>query len=181
MSFSYEILRSSRRTIAIEIKPDGRVLVRCPRKMGEQAVRGFVESKRGWIEDHLQTLDRRPKYPPLTEEELAELTKVTRDFVTRRAAFYAPQMGVTYGKISVRKQKTRWGSCSGEGNLSFNCLLALMPPEIADYVVVHELCHRKEMNHSARFWAQVRGVLPDYESRRKWLKEKGGALISRLE
>ena len=89
-------------------------------------------------------------------------------------------MGVTYGGITIRNQRSRWGSCSGQGTLNFNCLLMLAPPEVLDYVVVHELCHRKEMNHSAAFWAEVARVLPDYEARKRWLKENGPALIGRL-
>ena len=83
-------------------------------------------------------------------------------------------MGVDYGRISVRQQKTRWGSCSVRGNLNFNWKLALMPEEILDYVVVHELAHRVEMNHSPRFWAVVETVLPDWRERRRWLKQHGG-------
>ena len=83
-------------------------------------------------------------------------------------------MGVTCGRISIREQKTRWGSCSGQGNLNFNWKLILMPPEILDYVVVHELAHRKQMNHSPAFWAEVERILPDWRERRRWLREKGG-------
>jgi predicted metal-dependent hydrolase len=89
-------------------------------------------------------------------------------------------MGISYGRITVRSQHTRWGSCSAKGNLNFNCLLMLVPQEVLDYVVVHELCHRKELNHSARFWAQVERILPDYRIHRKWLKDHGSALIGRL-
>ena len=82
-------------------------------------------------------------------------------------------MGVSYGSITVREQKTRWGSCSAKGNLNFNWKLVLMPEEILDYVVVHELAHRLQMNHSTEFWDEVEKILPDYRNRRQWLKENG--------
>ncbi|MDE6567167.1 MAG: M48 family metallopeptidase, partial [Lachnospiraceae bacterium] len=94
--------------------------------------------------------------------------------------YYARQIGVDYGRITIRNQKTRWGSCSGKGNLNFNCLLMLAPAEIQDYVVVHELCHRREMNHSPRFWAEVAKIMPDYQERRKWLKEHGQEIMRRM-
>lgn len=90
-----------------------------------------------------------------------------------RVRLYAERMQVSYGKISVKDQKTRWGSCSSLGNLNFNWRLVLMPEEILDYVVVHELAHRKEMNHSRAFWAEVERILPDYKERRKWLRIHG--------
>lgn len=93
-----------------------------------------------------------------------------------RAAFFAEYMGVVYGQIRVKEQKTRWGSCSGRGNLNFNWKLVMAPPEILDYVVVHELCHLKEMNHSRRFWQTVERVLPDYRECRNWLKVHGEEL-----
>jgi predicted metal-dependent hydrolase len=93
---------------------------------------------------------------------------------------YAAQLGVSYGKISIRHQKTRWGCCSSEGNLTFNCLLLLTPPEILDYIVVHELCHRKEMNHSRRFYALLDFVLPNHRAHQAWLKEHGHTLLAKL-
>lgn len=93
--------------------------------------------------------------------------------------YFAEKIGVDYGRITIRCQKTRWGSCSSSGNLSFNCLLMLVPESVRDYVIVHELCHRKEMNHSARFWREVAEVCPDYQASRAWLRKNGGALIAR--
>lgn len=177
----YRVIRSSRRTVSLQIVPGGEVLVRCPKRMPNGDIRRFVESKSGWIERHLEKQTAAAQLPAFTAEQIQALARQARQTVPERAAYFAPLVGVTYGRITIRSQHTLWGSCSSKGNLSFNCLLMLTPPEVLDYVVVHELCHRKEMNHSARFWAEVGRVLPDFENRRKWLRENGTALISRLE
>ncbi len=115
----------------------------------------------------------------LTPDEIEQLRREAKKVIPGRVAFYAKQMGVSYNRISIRHQKTRWGSCSELRNLNFNCLLMLAPAEVLDYVVVHELCHLKEMNHSASFWKEVERVLPNYRKPQKWLKENGPALMAR--
>ena len=175
----YQIKRSARKTIAIQIKPDGQIMVRCPLKMRTEDVHRFVESKADWIQKHLPK-SACQNIKKFTEQELAQFREQTRKLVTARAAFFAPIIGVNYQKITIRAQRTRWGSCSRQGNLNFNCLLALMPPDILDYVVVHELCHRKEMNHSEKFWREVAQVFPDYKVRREWLKAEGNSFMARL-
>lgn len=175
----YEIIRSARKTIAIQITPDGRVLVRCPSRMPKTDIQKFVESKSDWIEKHLQK-HAAPKLPPFTRQELESLAHQALAVIPQRAAHFAPLVGVAYGRITIRSQRTRWGSCSSRGNLNFNCLLMLAPPEVLDYVVVHELCHRRELNHSPRFWAEVERILPDYRQQKAWLKENGRNLIARL-
>ena len=183
-TLQYELRRSARRTVSLEIRPDGSLLVRAPRQMGDRAVRAFVASRRDWVEKHRAAAARRQEalagIPPFTPEQLQALAAQARQVLPRRAAYFAPLVGVRYGRITIRCQRTRWGSCSAGGNLSFNCLLALAPPEVVDYVVVHELCHRKQMNHSPAFWREVAVALPDYPARREWLKMNGPTLLARL-
>ena len=89
-------------------------------------------------------------------------------------------MGVSYGRITVRHQKSRWGSCSSKNNLNFNCLMMLTPPDVRNYIIVHELCHLKQMNHSPAFWQEVERIMPGYRTAKQWLEEHGPALIRRL-
>ena len=180
LDIHYTLIRSARKTLALEIRPDGSVLVRAPRRLSERAIRDFVASRESWLRAKLRKYENRPAEPALTEQELAELKRQAREDLSRRAAHFAPLVGVSFGRISIRAQKTRWGSCSRPGNLNFNCLLMLAPPEVRDYVVIHELCHLKHMDHSPAFWAEVARVCPEYARHRKWLKERGSALIARL-
>ena len=177
--FEYSIVKSNRKSIAIQIHPDCKVLVRAPKRMRMEEIKRFVESKAEWIEKHLSNCTSQNQQK-LTDQEIQALREKARALVTERVQYYAPLIGVTYNQIVIRAQHTRWGSCSNKGNLNFNCLLALVPPEVLDYVVVHELCHRKELNHSERFWNEVTKILPDYKVRKKWLKDNGSNLIARL-
>lgn len=173
------VIRSNRKTISIQLDLDGQIIVRCPRKMREKDIWAFVESKSLWIKKH-QSKRIQIQMPPFTEEEIEQLRIRTRDLVTERAACFGSMMKVSYNRITVRVQRSRWGSCSSKGNLNFNCLLALVPLDVLDYVVVHELAHLKQMNHSERFWAEVASVLPEYKTSKRWLKENGASLISRI-
>ena len=172
----YRLVRSSRKTIAIEIMPNGEVIVRAPNCMGIAAIETFVFEKQDWIEKHLA---KQPAPLPAFTD-IRALAQKAKTVIPERVAYYAAIVGVTYDKITIRSQRTRWGSCSSQGNLNFNCLLMLAPENVLDYVVVHELCHRKEMNHSPKFWAEVERVLPDYRQSKRWLKENGQALMGRL-
>lgn len=179
----YEItlIRSRRKSLAIEITPELQVVVRAPARMPVREINAFVQEKDDWIHAHLQQMAEKKQYrkQALSKEELQELATQAMKLIPQKVHYYAQIIGVTYGRIAIRNQRTRWGSCSGKGNLNFNCLLLLMPEEVMDYVVVHELCHRKEMNHSARFWEEVEKILPDYRQRRKWLKDNGGRIMDR--
>ena len=178
MLFDAEIIRSSRRTVAVQITHDGRVVVRAPLWMSGRKIEAFLESKRSWIEKHLSRTA--PQLPPLTEEEITALLAAAKEDLPRRVERLALQVGVSVNRVTIRCQRTRWGSCSAKGNLNLNCLLMICPEEVRDYVVVHELCHRREMNHSPRFWAEVERVMPDYRRHRRWLKEEGGSVMQRI-
>lgn len=172
-----ELIRSKRKTIAIEIKPDGRVIVRAPFFMKEAQIRQFIKEKEGWIEKHLKDVKVVQK---LTVEEVEHLAEEAVKVIPKKVRHYAQIMNLQYGRITIRNQKTRWGSCSGKGNLNFNCLLMLAPEKVIDYVVVHELSHLVEMNHSKAFWQQVESVLPDYSESRQWLKVHGNEIMNRM-
>lgn len=176
---SYILRRSRRKTLAIKITREG-VLVYAPNRVRQEDIDRFIESKRIWIESKLEEQTRRPVLHALSETELDSLRRQARTVLSDKTAFFAKQLGVSYGRISIRSQRTRWGSCSGKGNLNFNCLLMLTPERVQDYVVVHELCHLLEMNHSPAFWRLVESILPDYRQQKTWLKKNGVALVERL-
>ena len=179
-----EVVYSRRRTLGLEVRADGRVILRAPKGLSNQAVMDFVKERQAWIVQKWFETERirrqKAERPPRDYEQNpaleAQYRKGARRRITERAAYFAEKMGVDYGRIAIKAAKTRWGSCSARGNLNFHWKLILMPPAILDYVVVHELAHRIEMNHSPRFWAQVERILPDYRERRRWLKENGGLI-----
>ena len=185
--FDIELIRSSRKSIAIEKDRYLKIKVRAPQRMNQNQIMRFVKEKEQWIRLHLAKMIQLQKMQEkemtdtqrttLTPEDLQRLMVLARREIPVHVKYFAEQMGVTYGKITIRNQKTRWGSCSQIGNLNFNCHLMEMPTEILDYVVVHELCHRKQMNHSRLFWMEVEKVLPDYQVRQRWLKQNGGRYL----
>jgi hypothetical protein len=180
----YTVIRSNRRSFAAEIRGN-QLLLRVPRQATDRQIKDFVRRKQGWIESHLAKAQEQKKvaesYPKLTGDQLQALAVKASKVIPERVHHYAPIVGVTYGKITIRKQRTRWGSCSSKGNLNFNCLLMLTPPEVLDSVVVHELCHRKEMNHSDKFYNEVLRVFPDYWKWDRWLKDNGSTLMAMME
>ena len=177
----YTVVRSNRKTVSIVIKGGGLVEVRCPKGMSGAQIRQIVTDKTPWIEKHLAAPV--PSAQPgavFSQSHLELLCREGKPDIAARVARFAPLVGVTYGRICIKKVRSRWGSCSAKGNLNFNCLLMLAPPEVRDYVVVHELCHRLQLNHSPTFWALVEKTLPNYRARKQWLKTNGAALIGRL-
>ncbi len=168
---SYSIVRSSRKTMAIQVKRDGTVTVRCPMGVSGKRAEAFVREHEDWIEGRLKEVRKRQENRLiLTETQVRQYREQARTLLTEKTAFWAEKMGVTYGRIAIRQQATRWGSCSVCGNLNFNWTIVFLPEVLQDYLVVHELAHRREMNHSPRFWAVVEQQLPDYALRRRQLR-----------
>ena len=178
------VIRSNRKTVAIQVNSDLSVTVRAPYSASEKDIEEILKKKEAWISKHIEKIKKTKERleaestEKLTREKVIALAEEALKIIPARVEYFAKVIGVTYGKITIRNQKTRWGSCSSKGNLNFNCLLMLAPPEVLDYVVVHELCHRKQMNHSKAFWLEVEKVLPDYKEARKWLKEEGSQMIT---
>ncbi len=168
----HKMLRSKRRSLALQVTEEGLLVVRAPRSLSEKDVLRFVEEKGSWIEKKVrQSAERsRTAIPAPGPAEEKRLKILARDAFIERSCLYAARMGVEFKKIRLSSAKTRWGSCSVRGSLSFNWKLIQAPVEILDYVVVHELAHLIEHNHSPRFWAKVAEFFPDYKKAKLWLK-----------
>lgn len=179
----YTLIRSSRKTVGMSMDAEGRVVVRAPYLCPRGTIDRFVREQAGWIERQRKKLaavnDTAASMGALSDTEIKALSKRMKAVLPEKLARYSAALGVTYGRVSVRCQKTKWGSCSSAGNLNFNCLLMLAPEGVLDYVIVHELCHRRHMDHSKRFWADVERACPEYKTHKKWLRDKGPILLKR--
>jgi predicted metal-dependent hydrolase len=172
----YELRISNRaRYIRIEVPFGGPPVVVAPRRASRDAVERFVAEKRPWIERQLARQVPRLELPELTE---AQARRHVRFHAGAIAALESAALGVSFQRIRVAGQRSRWGSCSSRGTLSFNWRLAFAPVEVLDYVVVHEVCHLREPNHSSRFWRLVEELRPDYRDQLAWLGEHGPELLA---
>jgi len=169
------VLRSSRKSVGLEVRSEKEVLVRIPARLSDRELKNMVEKHKEWIFNKTALVQSRREtgnstcaVPPenLSPEEMEKI----KEKIGARVKHYCQVMGVTVGRITIRNQKTRWGSCSAKGNVNFNYQLYYLPEELLDYVVIHELTHRKHMDHSREFWAEVETYCPDYKKRRNRLK-----------
>ena len=171
MTNSYEIIRSDRKTLGLQVK-DGRVIVRAPRRVTQQQIERFVREHEDWIQNALnRQAAKQAAHPEPTEAERAELIRRAKEILPQRTSFWAERMGLYPTKIRITSARRRFGSCSSEGHICYSWRLMQYPPEVIDYVVVHELAHLKHMNHSPAFYALVAKYLPDHKARRALLKK----------
>lgn len=182
--YNVEVRRSKRKSAAIKITADMQIVVFVPLYVSDNEIERMVISKSKWIDEHMlkvqSTIDERSKLEKITFEQVKELADQAVEYIPKRVKYYAEKENFVYNKITIKNLVSRWGSCSTKGNLNFNCLLMLTPDYVIDYIVVHELCHLREMNHSEKFWAEVEKIMPDYQRAELWLKQNGGNLISRM-
>lgn len=170
------VIRSARKSLGLEVRDANTVLARIPTRVSDRELKAFVENHRSWILEKTAVMAEREENRKSTPAPLPELLSKTDWMkiqlkIGKRVRHYCEAMGVTVGYVTVKNQKTRWGSCSAKGNVNFNYQLAFLPDELLDYVVIHELAHRRHMDHSMAFWAEVEKYCPDYLERREQLKE----------
>jgi len=177
----YQLIRSRRRTLALEIARDAALIVRAPLRMPVEFVLQFVEQKRGWI-DRKQRIAREraglaSQLETRSSEEIRKLREQAEQKLCARAQHFANLMDVKYGSLRITRAKTRWGSCTRAANISLSLRLILAPERVIDYVIVHELAHILEHNHSKKFWQKVEQFYPEYKKCRKWLRENDHLLV----
>ena len=184
MELTYIIQKSRRRSISVSVIEGNKVLVKAPYFTPEHTIKDFLISKKNWLSKQIEKQNNEKEKAIslglISEDELKNIKKTAKKVIPEKVEYWSNKIGVTYGRISIRLQTSKWGSCAQNGNLNFNCLLVIMPEEILDSVVVHELCHRKYMNHSKDFYAEIDKIFPEYKRCNKWLKDNGGVYMKRI-
>ncbi len=176
-----EIIRSRRKTISIEVKPSGEVVVRAPIFCTKRRIDAFIKEKQGWVEKTLKNLQKKKSASvPLTQEEINALRKKAKEVLPKKVAQFSEITGLKYSSIKITSATKRFGSCSGKNGLCFSLFLMQFEDPLIDYVVVHELAHTVHHNHSKAFYDLVEKYLPDYKIRQKKLKGRGCPINHKL-
>lgn len=183
-NINVRVIREDRRTYRIDALADGALAVKAPRSASQADVTAVLEKNWPGIGKmrarKLEALNAAAA-DPIAPDRVRALADEALKVMPGKARFFAGKLGVTLGRITIRNQTARWGSCSSKGNLSFNCLLMLTPEYVQDYVAAHEVCHRLHMDHSAAFWRDVEKICPDWRRGRDYLKKYGNALVERMK
>lgn len=175
------VKKSFRKTISLSIEDDGVVLVRAPSFLSNARIEKFVQSKEAWLKKSLKKVkDRKEKAKEfnalLDPNKTKEYRERARTLLTERIDYFAEKHGLEYSRIRISSAKTRWGSCNRNNGLNFNWKLLFTPPDVQDYLVVHELAHTIHKDHQASFWRFVKIMHPNYKESQKWLKQNSHLL-----
>lgn len=176
MIFEYSIKRNKRsKRIKITIDPHKGVFVTLPFFLPDRAARLFVIQQHEWIEEKLNYFKKHgvPMKLKGSSREYFKYKELAREHISKRLDYFNQFYNFNYKKIAIRNQATRWGSCSSNKILNFHYKLVLLDPSLSDYVIVHELCHLQQMNHSKAFWNLVSATVPDYKAKRRLLRTQG--------
>ncbi len=174
ISYTLKFSRQAKR-LRLAVYPNGDLVITQPKNMSTRSVDSFIKSKEAWIIDKInyfknhKVVENNP-LSHLTRRDYLNKREATRALVSERLEYYNNFYNFKYKNINIRDQKTRWGSCSRQGVLNFNYRLFYLSEPLRDYVIVHELCHLKEFNHSLNFWDLVSKTIPDFKELRKNLK-----------
>lgn len=173
-----KIIRSKRKTVSLEISNEAELIVRAHPRVPLEYIEKFVKEKQSWIDKKkVQLKKQKERAIHVNPHLIAQYKKQAFEKIKGRLDFYATISGLKYSKFRITNAKSRHGSCNSSGVLSFSWRLIFFPDEVIDYIVVHELTHLNEFNHSRRFWAKVELILPGYKSHRKWLKDNGNLIV----
>lgn len=165
----YELIRTKRKTLALEIKGDGTLLVRSPLFVSARKIEEIVRSKAEWIKKTQKKMTEKEKPCCLSSEDAKKLRKSAIDAFLPRLRFLSAQYNLPFGKLTITSARTRFGSCSPKNDIALSYFLAAYPQEAVDYVMLHELCHTKEHNHSKAFYQLLEKCMPDWKERKKLL------------
>lgn len=175
------IVKQHRKSISIKIRNSSLIEVHAPFGVGDKDIDAFVEKHGDWINAKLAEMKEAESalnsIDVASKAEFDEKIELAKKIIPEKCAYYADMIGVDYGRITLKAQKTLFGSCSAAGNLNFNIALMFAPEKVLDYVIIHELCHLKEMNHSMDFWHEVEKVMKDYKVERQWLNDNGAMIM----
>lgn len=168
-----EVIKTKRKTLTIAVSENEQLIIKAPLQLSDSKILEFIIAKSDWISDKAVKMhNRNADKIIMSDKDKKKYIQSAREAITYKADKYSSLMNVSYNRIAIREQRTRWGSCSSNKNLNFNWKLILMPEEVMDYVIIHELAHLKHMNHSKEFWNCVAEYCPNYKVSRKWLKEQ---------
>ncbi len=179
------VIRSKRKTISLFVDKNGCVIVKAPYFVSKKSIDSFVEKNKQFIEKHrqrtLEENERAERLGAYTKDDIKRMKDIARKAFPDAVGYYAGLIGVKFGKITVRRQTTRWGSCSPNGNISLNILLCDCPDFVLRSVAAHEVCHLKVKNHGKEFYNLLYGIFPEYDEARNWLNRNGNLLQRRYD